>query len=172
MTVAAVTPPEPIAWLWDGLIPMACLSLIGGPPGVGKSSLVAGLEVSVAAGMPFLGAGVLEGEVIHVDFDTDLRLQYPWYRRAATGMGVKDSVLERIRYAHPANGLSSLDPARIDQLRKDVISRDVKLVVIGTLVLGGVTFGVVVDGGALEVGGATFVGSTLGIVALVGACTA
>lgn len=130
VTVAAVTPPEPIAWLWDGLIPMACLSLIGGPPGVGKSSLVAGLEISVAAGLPFLGAGVVEGEVIHVDFDTDLRLQYPWYRRAATGMGVKDSVLERIRYAHPANGLSSLDPARIDQLRLDVISRGVKLVVI------------------------------------------
>jgi hypothetical protein len=130
VTVGAVTPPEPVAWLWNGLIPMGCLSLIGGPPGVGKSSLVAGLEVSVAAGLPFLGAGVLEGEVIHVDFDTDLRLQYPWYRRAATGMGVPDSALERIRYAHPANGLSSLDPGRIDQLRADVISRGVRLVVI------------------------------------------
>ena len=42
----------------------------------------------------------------------------------------------------------------------------------GTLVLGGVAFGVVVAGGRLELGGVTFVGSTLGIVALAGACTA
>jgi hypothetical protein len=41
----------------------------------------------------------------------------------------------------------------------------------GTLVFGGVTFGVVVAGGRLEVGGVTFVGSTVGTFALAGACT-
>ena len=130
VTVAAAKPPEPVAWLWNGLIPMGCLSLIGGPPGIGKSSLVAGLEVSVAAGLPFLGASVLEGTVMHVDFDTDLRLQYPWYLRAASGLGVSKSVLERIRYAHPSNGLSSLNAERIAQLQQEVISNSACLVVI------------------------------------------
>lgn len=128
--MATATTPGPVAWLWDGLVPMGCLSLIDGPPGVGKSSPVAGLEVSVASGLPFLGANILGGEVIHVDFDTDLRLQHPWCTRAASGMG--EAALGRIRYAHPANGLSMLNLTRIAQLREEVISRGAKLVVIDT----------------------------------------
>ena len=76
VSLGQVAPPAPVAWLWDGLLPLGCLSLIGGPPGVGKSSLVAGLEVAIASGAAFLERAVCGGAVIHADFDTDLRLQY------------------------------------------------------------------------------------------------
>ncbi len=61
--------------------------MLGGPGGVGKSVKVAALEVAIASGKPFLEAEVQQGTVLHLDFDTDARLQGPWYARVAKGMG-------------------------------------------------------------------------------------
>jgi len=98
-----------IAWLWEGFIAQGTLALLAGPGGVGKSTLVAALEVAVAAGLPFLEAEVAEGEVLHVDFDTDRRLQGPWYRKVARGLGVEEEVLKRVQYLEPANPHRGLD---------------------------------------------------------------
>ncbi len=92
-----------VAWLWEGLVAQGTLALIGGPGGVGKSTLVAALEVAVAAGLPFLDREVAQGEVLHLDYDTDPRLQGPWYARVATGLGVNGEALRRIRYLEPEN---------------------------------------------------------------------
>jgi hypothetical protein len=90
-----------VAWLWEGLVAQGTLALIGGPGGVGKSTLVAALEVAVASGTPFLEREVAQGEVLHLDYDTDPRLQGPWYARVAAGLGVNGEALRRIRYLEP-----------------------------------------------------------------------
>ncbi len=77
-----------VSWLWEGMVAQGTLALLGGPGGVGKSTLVAALEVAVAAGVPFLEREVAQGEVLHVDYDTDPRLQGPWYPKVAAGLGV------------------------------------------------------------------------------------
>lgn len=90
-----------VAWLWEGLVAQGTLSLLGGPGGVGKSTLVAALEVAVASGTPFLDREVAQGEVLHLDYDTDPRLQGPWYARVTAGLGVNGEALRRIRYLEP-----------------------------------------------------------------------
>jgi hypothetical protein len=92
-----------VAWLWEGLVAQGTLALLGGPGGVGKSTLVAALEVAVAAGLPFLDREVAQGDVLHLDYDTDPRLQGPWYARVAAGLGVNGEALRRIRYLEPEN---------------------------------------------------------------------
>lgn len=104
---AAELPRErEVEWLWERLIARGTLSLLGGPGGVGKSTLVAALEVAVAAGVPFLEREVAKGEVVHLDYDTDARLQGPWYPRVAAGLGVGEAALRHIRYLEPR------DPSR------------------------------------------------------------
>jgi len=97
-----------VAWLWEGMVAQGTLALLGGPGGVGKSTLVAALEVAVAAGVAFLEREVAQGEVLHVDFDTDARLQGPWYPRVAAGLGVNGEALRRVRYLEPENATRGL----------------------------------------------------------------
>ena len=90
-----------VDWLWEGYVGQGTVALIGGPGGVGKSTLIAALEVAVAAGIPFLESSVKKGEVVHVDFDTDSRLQGPWYSKVARGLKVGRAPLKRIQYLEP-----------------------------------------------------------------------
>lgn len=110
-----------VRWLWHERIAAGTLAMLGGAGGVGKSILIAGLEVAIAAGEPFLDAEVLQGDVLHLDFDTDASLQGPWYRRAAAGLHIGSDMLRRIRYATPAgNGLPYLTPDRLQELHAEV----------------------------------------------------
>jgi hypothetical protein len=110
-----------IRWLWRDLIAAGTVAMLGGAGGVGKSILVAGLEVAIAAGEPFLDAEVLQGDVLHLDFDTDAALHGPWYRRVAAGLRIGSDVLRRIRYATPAgNGVPYLTPDRLQELHAEV----------------------------------------------------
>lgn len=97
-----------VSWLWEGMVAQGTLALLGGPGGVGKSTLVAALEVAVAAGVPFLEREVAQGEVLHVDYDTDPRLQGPWYPKVAAGLGVDGEALGRIRYLEPQEATKGL----------------------------------------------------------------
>lgn len=107
-----------VHWLWDGFLPLGAVSVLGGPAGAGKSSLVAGLEVAVAAGLPFLEAAVEQGEVWHADYDTDARLQGPWYAKVARGMGAGPAALERIRYMEPENPARGLGLDELGELEQ------------------------------------------------------
>jgi putative DNA primase/helicase len=51
--LSAVT-PRPVEWLWQGWLPVGKLAILGGHPGVGKSTLAAAIAaiLSVAAGWP------------------------------------------------------------------------------------------------------------------------
>jgi len=105
-----------ITWLWEGFIAQGTLALLAGPGGVGKSTLVAALEVAVAAGLPFLDSEVAAGEVLHVDYDTDKRLQGPWYLRVAAGLGVGQNALSRVRYLEPESATKGLHTDGLKEL--------------------------------------------------------
>lgn len=115
-TAAELPREREVDWLWEGLVARATLSLLGGPGGVGKSTLVAALEVAVAAGVPFLGREVAHGEVVHLDYDTDARLQGPWYPRVAVGLGVGEAALRRIRYLEPKESSRGLGEEGLKEL--------------------------------------------------------
>lgn len=105
-----------VSWLWDGFLPLGAVSVLGGPAGAGKSSLIAGLEVAVAAGCPFLEAGVEQGAVWHLDYDTDARLQGPWYGKVARGLGAGPKAMARICYMEPQDPAQGLDLERLAEL--------------------------------------------------------
>jgi hypothetical protein len=51
-------PPQPRSWLVKGLLMCGTLTVIGGAGGTGKSSVMNGIALSVAAGLPFMGFDV------------------------------------------------------------------------------------------------------------------
>lgn len=119
-----------VSWLWHERIAAGTVAMLGGAGGVGKSILVAGLEVAIAAGEPFLDAEVLQGEVLHLDFDTDAKLQGPWYRRAAAGLNLDGNTLKRIRYATPVENKPYLTLEHLAELQTEVKAAGPVLVVI------------------------------------------
>jgi hypothetical protein len=63
-------PPEPpVTWLVPGLIPRGHVIALAGPPGTGKSVLVADLVSAIATGGTFLGRKAIQGPVIYFDAD-------------------------------------------------------------------------------------------------------
>ena len=46
--------PEPVTWLWDGLLPVEAFAMLSAAPKVGKSTLAYALAVAIAQGQPFL----------------------------------------------------------------------------------------------------------------------
>lgn len=119
-----------VSWLWEGYIAQGTVSILGGPAGAGKSTFTAALEVAIAAGKPFLGADTLRGEVWHLDYDTDARLQGPWYAKCAAGLGVEAEALKRIRYLEPSEPSQGLDLNRLDELEQSVLVQPPALLVI------------------------------------------
>lgn len=65
----------PISWAVPGVVPEG-LTLLAGPPKLGKSWLVLDLAISVAAGREFLGAELRQGEALYLALeDNPRRLQ-------------------------------------------------------------------------------------------------
>jgi putative DNA primase/helicase len=59
----ATAPAEP-EWLWEGYLAPGAVTLIGGRPKVGKSTLNFGLFAAITAGVPFLGRGTRKSGVL------------------------------------------------------------------------------------------------------------
>lgn len=137
MTAWAWTPGNELptksvfVWAWSLRVAAGTVAFLGGPGGVGKSVLVAALEVAVATGRTFLDRETLHGDVWHLDFDTDARLQGPWYSRVAAGMDVDPRALGRIRYGAPGGkGAPFLTVERLEALAADVAKSPPVLVVV------------------------------------------
>lgn len=129
--VSDLPPATEITWAWRNYLPLGAVSMLGGPGGVGKSVKVAALEVAVASGKPFLEAEVQQGSVLHLDFDTDARLQGPWYARTAKGMNASKDVAELIHYAAPSEeGSPFLTRERLEALGELVTTHKPVLIVI------------------------------------------
>lgn len=58
--------PEPVPWLWPGRIPLGMLTIIAGPPGVGKSyvSLDVAARITTGAIWPDVGQSAPQGTVV------------------------------------------------------------------------------------------------------------
>lgn len=61
--------PAPVPYVVDGLLTQGGLSILGGKPKSGKSSLSRYLATCVAAGRPFLGRQTEQGEVILINLE-------------------------------------------------------------------------------------------------------
>jgi hypothetical protein len=59
-------PEEAIPWLVDKMLPTGGLSLLGGKPKVGKSTLARNLALAVARGEPFLSRETAKGPVVYL----------------------------------------------------------------------------------------------------------
>src|SRR5436305_10177320 len=80
--------PEPIRYVWQGFIPEGFVTSLFADGGTGKSFLAAALAVHIASGLSFLGADVLNGNVLVVDAEVDCA---EFLRRAfsiARGLGM------------------------------------------------------------------------------------
>ncbi|CAM3974793.1 AAA family ATPase [Deinococcus marmoris] len=128
-TVSEIGTPPPIEWVWENRIARGYVTMLGGAGGVGKSALVASLEVAVLSGQMFLGGGTIQGPIIHGDFDTDARAQIPWLERAVVGQGVSRDVLQHITYVDSESG-GFMDEAGLAALRAHAIETGAVLIVI------------------------------------------
>jgi len=133
MRIGQTDAPPPVEWVWKGRMAQGTVTMLGGAGGTGKSSLMAALELCVVLGRPFLGEDTTAGEVIHVDFDTTLGQQFPWYQRSASGLGLsgfdRQQALDRIIYAPPVNG-GMMTLERIAQLEKEARTVGARLIAI------------------------------------------
>jgi hypothetical protein len=73
---------EEVAWLLDGLLPRAGLSVMTGKPKAGKSTFLRALAVAVAQGREFLGRRVERGVVFFLALDRDPRTAMRQHFRA------------------------------------------------------------------------------------------
>jgi hypothetical protein len=76
-------PPPPVEFVWDGYLPKGKVVVLAGAGAGGKSSLVAGLALHRAMGLPFLGRNVRQGTTVIVsteDDATDFRRKFSAWR--------------------------------------------------------------------------------------------
>jgi hypothetical protein len=59
--------PEPMEWVWDGLIPAGFATSMIGDGSAGKSMFALRLAFSIALGESFLGRAVQQGDVLILD---------------------------------------------------------------------------------------------------------
>lgn len=119
----AEEPEEKIAYVWEGVLPVGGLAILGAKPKVGKSTLVRTLIGHMVRGEPFLGRATVPGggRVLYLALE-DKRAEL---RRALTLAGVIDErVLLHVGRA-PEDALFNL--------RQAIAASKVDLVVVDTL---------------------------------------
>lgn len=117
--------PE-IRWAVPGMVPEG-LTLLAGPPKLGKSWFVLDLAIRVAAGREFLGTDVAEGDVLYLALEDNARR----LKGRATLLLAGEPAPDRLELWTQAGKLnSSLIPQLADWLDRQ---EDPRLVVIDTL---------------------------------------
>lgn len=89
--------PEPMEWVWDGLIPAGFATSLIGDGGTGKSMFALRLACSIALGEPFLGRAVQRGDVLILDAELNESEALRRLHRIRRGLGL-DRIPHSISY--------------------------------------------------------------------------
>lgn len=117
--------------LVEGLLPMAGVTLCVGQPRDGKSTLMAAISASVAAGKPFAGRAVAQGSVLWIqEVRSSVAGLEQRLRHLAKGLGHEPTL--PIHLLHP-RGFSLDDDQEIEELLEILDSIQACLVVIDSL---------------------------------------
>jgi hypothetical protein len=120
--------PPPADWLIDSLIAMGDVTLVPGPPGVGKSWLTMGVTVAVAEGWPSLLSCDVghRGRVLYVDQENPLDVVI----RRLKLLGLSEAGMDNIRYLWNCGIRLDKEPGKfIDE----AIEFEPKLIVLDSL---------------------------------------
>jgi hypothetical protein len=126
----ADAPTARLGWLWHGRIPLGALSLLEGPPGVGKTTVALDLAARLSTGRPLPDEGellsrVARGVLFYSAEDTLAETILP--RGMAAGADLK------LILAGGAGGLLPTFPRDIERLENLIRERRVDLVVLDPL---------------------------------------
>lgn len=117
-------PIEETAWLVDGLLPWAGLSILAGKPKAGKSTLARCMALAVARGDPVIGLASVSGPVVYLGLE-DKRSEVAAHFRA---MGAAGEPL----FVH--SGPAPRQSARaVEQLHTLIVERRATFAVVDTL---------------------------------------
>ena len=81
-------------WVVKGRLPAFGLSVLGGKPKAGKSTLARGLAIAVSRGTPWLGFETVQGKVLYVN----LEVHATETKRLFTEMGLTE--LDEVHFVH------------------------------------------------------------------------
>ena len=111
--------PEPVPWLWEGLLPAEGLAMLSAAPKVGKSTLAYALAVAIAQGQPFLDYPTMKARVLIAALEES-----------------QTSVTRRLRRfgLQPEDDLRVIGPPfDVTEIRREVEEQGIRLVIIDTL---------------------------------------
>jgi predicted ATP-dependent serine protease len=131
--------PEPVRWLWTGRIPRGKLTLVEGPPGLGKTLLLLGVAARCSAAMPMpLQGDTAEGcgiNVLIVSYEDGLADTLRPRIEAAGADLTRVHFIERVVEHSDRGAVETLLalPEHIAELEQRIRALDARLVVIDPL---------------------------------------
>lgn len=130
-SIGGSIPVEKIVWLWKNWLPLACVSIITGDPGIGKSTLVYDWVSRIGRGaeMPDKGKS-LRGVCSLASTEEDTRKAMRPRLIAAGADDTKYRILGESTKTNPKGVLSLSLPRDEDKLRRYLIKYSIRLLVI------------------------------------------
>jgi len=126
--------PEPVAWLWEGYVPLGTLTVLDGDPGLGKSTLVLDLASRLSRGdaMPDGSEGPTMAGTVLLSAEDDLaRVIRP--RLDATGADLDRIAVVRLRDADGEPRELTLSPDDLAAIERAVHEVGALLVIVDPL---------------------------------------
>lgn len=121
---------KPRDFVIQDVVPQGFPAAIYGGGGKGKSYLAMLAAICVAAGIPFLGKEVIQGNVTYLDYELDECEQQRRLAQIANGVRVDwNSIEGRIHYCKPNTPIDLLVPHIIEENKR----RNVKLTIVDSI---------------------------------------
>jgi putative DNA primase/helicase len=133
VTSLADVQPEPVEWVWDQRIPKGKLSLFGGHPGIGKSTVLSAIAAKLSTGGRWPdGAPVASGNTLFLLAEDGLA---DTLRPRLDVHGADVSRIFAIQAVREPDGTQRLFhiERHLDLLRAEIITRSIALLVIDPL---------------------------------------
>jgi len=121
-----------ISWLWEGWLPIGLISIIVGPPEVGKSALALMIALSITTGAVFPDGVIPEKTGLVVWYETENAEAINHGRAQEWGIPV-DQILVPSKYQDPLSEVDLIDPEGWMLFETSVRTEGVLLVIIDSL---------------------------------------